>query len=483
MKIELILTLAFALSAVNSSKWGVDEEDGVPVLNAGNFDKFLKDNQHVFVKFYAPWCGHCKTMAPDYKKLASRMAEEADGVPVVKIDATVEKDLASRFGVKGFPTLKFFKNGQPIEYKGGRTENDIYNFIKKKSGDPVKQLSSDEDIAAFAKQSLNVLFVLPEGDDSSLSAFKSLADSVDDLNYAYTHNTKYASTLGLNDKLNLIVFRDFDEGNKSLGFSSTPKLEEFKNFINQVRFPIVMDFDQKVAEKIFGEKKPAIFMFSDDYNAKEVAMFREVANELKGQIYFSISKVKSGFGNKLAGMVDVSKGPAVRIVEVGPTGISKYMVDDISIAGIKKGVEDFKAGKLTAFYKSDPIPTSNDEPVKVIVGNSFKSEVIDNDKFVLVEAYAPWCGHCKKLEPIYTELATKLGKHDNIMIAKMDATKNEFPGLSVRGYPTLALYKPSNKKSPVYYNKERSFNALLEFLEEHTGTKLLAEDERVTTEL
>lgn len=472
-----------AFCATNQTRWNVDEDEGIPVLTTQNFEQFLKDHPYVFVKFYAPWCGHCKKMIPDYQRLAKRMAEETDGVPVVKVDATVEKDLAGKFGVKGFPTLKFFKNGQPIDYKGARTENDIYNFIKKKSGEAAKLLTTDEEINEFAKKSLNVLFVLPTGEDAALATFKALADNIDDLSFAYTHNTNYAKNLDLNDKFNMIVFRDFDDGNKSFSSATAPKLDDLKNFIGQVRFPLVMDFDQKVAERIFGEKKPAIFMFSDDYNVDEVAQFREVAKELKGQIYFSLSKIKSGFGSKLAGMVDVTSGPAVRIVEVGSAGINKYKVDDISIAGMKKAIEDYKAGNLTPFFKSDPIPTENDEPVKVIVGDSFQTEVIDNDKFVLVEAYAPWCGHCKKLEPIYKDLATKLSKHSNLVLAKMDATKNEYPGFNVRGYPTVALYKPGNKKSPVYYNKERSFQLILEFLEEHMKVKLLEEDERVSAEL
>ena len=65
-------------------------------------------------------------MAPDYSKLAERMKTEEDGVPIAKVDATVEKELAEKFQIQGFPTLKMFINGEPVDYNGERTEDGIY---------------------------------------------------------------------------------------------------------------------------------------------------------------------------------------------------------------------------------------------------------------------------------------------------------------------------------------------------------------------
>lgn len=60
--------------------------------------------------------------------------------------------------------------------------------------------------------------------------------------------------------------------------------------------------------------------------------------------------------------------------------------------------------------------------------------------------YAPWCGHCKKLEPIYNELGEKFADKEGVVIAKMDGTANEIDGLAIRGYPTLRFY-PAGKKT------------------------------------
>ena len=163
-----VLAVNFTLA---DNKWGQPEDEHVVVLTNSNFQGFIESYPKVFVKFYAPWCGHCKAMAPDYSKLAERMKTDEDGIPIAKVDATVEKDLAEKYQVQGFPALKMFINGEPVEYGGERTEDAIYEWIKTKTDSQVKELKTLEEYEEFKKNSLAVLMTVSEDDDESVKKY------------------------------------------------------------------------------------------------------------------------------------------------------------------------------------------------------------------------------------------------------------------------------------------------------------------------
>ena len=88
----------------------------------------------------------------------------------------------------------------------------------------------------------------------------------------------------------------------------------------------------------------------------------------------------------------------------------------------------------------------------ITTGRTFKKDVLEVNKDVFVAFHAPWCGHCKRMEPIYNEFARKLAHVDTLRIAKLDATRNEVDGVRIQGYPTFYLFKANAKDKPVEYN-------------------------------
>ena len=101
---------------------------------------------------YAPWCGHCKSLAPEYAKAANTLKEDNSPLRLAKVDATEETELGERFAVRGYPTIKYFHNGNPSDYKGGRTALEIVNWLKKRSGPAAAELSSVEAVKAFTEK-------------------------------------------------------------------------------------------------------------------------------------------------------------------------------------------------------------------------------------------------------------------------------------------------------------------------------------------
>eukprot|EP00971_Amphidinium_carterae_P107501 2129254-Amphidinium_carterae.1 len=131
--------------------------EAVEDLQKDNFEaKVLQGGRNSFVKFYAPWCGHCKALKPAWDKLGE-LHKESTSVLVGDVDCTVPEaePLCSEYGVEGFPTLKYFTSEtgkKGADYEGGREFEDLEKFVKDtlaRKCDPVSKEDCDEQEKAY----------------------------------------------------------------------------------------------------------------------------------------------------------------------------------------------------------------------------------------------------------------------------------------------------------------------------------------------
>merc|ERR1711962_1626703 len=473
MKFSLFMVTA--LMAFSAYAEEITKEEGVLVLTEKNFEGAIADNEFVLVEFYAPWCGHCKALAPEYAKAAGILAEKDSPIKLGKVDATQEGPLAEKFEVRGYPTLKFFRNGKPMEYNGGRTADTIISWVEKKTG-PVAATLADVDAAKkFVEDNeLAVIGFFAEAEGAAAKAFLEVAGAMDDLKFAIGNADIAAEHKVSGDAI--VLFKIFDEGRNDLTEGLTD-VDGVTKFIASNSLPLVVDFNHETAQKIFsGEIKSHLLMFlskgSDDY-ADQHAIATKIAKDYKGQLLFVSIDTDEEDHKRILEFFGMKEDelPGMRIIKLAEledgSDMAKYKPVDGSITeeNIRAFVGDYVDGKLKQHLLSEDIPEDWDKnPVKVLVGKNFEEVAKDAAKHVLVEFYAPWCGHCKQLAPTWDKLGEKFADREDIVIAKMDSTANELEDIKIQGFPTIKLFKKEDNKV-IDYNGERTLEGFSKFLE------------------
>ncbi|KAH0253719.1 disulfide isomerase PDI1 protein, partial [Aureobasidium melanogenum] len=194
-----------------------------------------------------------------------------------------------------------------------------------------------------------------------------------------------------------------------------------------------------------------------------------------GKVNFATIDAKA-FGQHAGNLnLEVGKWPAFAIQDTQKNQKFPFEGTDLSTKKITKFLDDFVAGKVEPSIKSEPIPEKNDGPVTVIVAKNYDEIVMNADKDVLVEFYAPWCGHCKSLAPKYEELGELFKPHSNkVTIAKVDATANDVPD-EIQGFPTIKLFPAHGKGEPIEYSGARTVEDLATFIRENGSNKVDAD--------
>ncbi|XP_069760976.1 protein disulfide-isomerase A2 [Narcine bancroftii] len=454
----------------------ITEDQGVLVLNKHNFERALKENKYLLVEFYTPWCGHCQSFAPEYTTAAGQLKNESSEFKLAKVHAMEEKELASEFDVRSYPTLKFFKGGNrktPADYTGKRNAKGIVSWLKRRAGPSYTFLDSGAEVETFIDSAEIVIvgfFKDLENDD--VKTFSETANDVVEIPFAIANNAEVLEKYGISTST-ITLFKKYDDRRQDFEIDNETGLvkDELSKFININEMHLVTEFLKENNAKIFDVKIDNHILLFINKTIKEqnqcLEHFRDAAASFRGKVLFVYIDV-NGDNDHVLDYFAVKKedAPTIRLINISRVKKYKFPFDEISTSNVRDFCQNSLDGHLEPYLKSEDIPEDWDKnPVKVLVGKNFEEVAFDEKKNVFVEFYAPWCGHCKELAPIWEQLGEKYKDHENIVIAKMDATVNEVESVTVKGFPTIKYFPAGSERKIVDYNGARNLETFARFLD------------------
>ncbi|PHZ16998.1 protein disulfide isomerase [Rhizopus microsporus ATCC 52813] len=467
----LLAAIATTFSALTHT---VLADSDVLSLTDKTFDQSVLGQDLMLVEFFAPWCGHCKALAPEYEKAATTL--KSKNIPLAKVDCTENEDLCQKHDVRGYPTLKVFRKGEAAEYKGARKADGIVSYMEKQALPSVTEVTASN-FDEFKKTD-RVVIIAYAKDDASKETFQTLADkNRENFVFGLVTDEAVAKEHKVTEFPSLVVYTQFDD-ESTFTKPGEFKYDELLEFIKVNSVPLLDEIDASNFQTYAETGLPIAYLFHDNEESKNtiVKEAKALAEKYKGKINFvHIDAKKYGGHADNVGLKQQFPAFSIQHLDNG----AKFPLDQtlaVTRENLERFVDDYVAGKIKPHVKSAEPPAENNGPVKVVVASQFKDIVLDKSKDVFLEVYAPWCGYCKKLEPIWTQLGQVVSQNaaDSVVIAKMDGTENDIPeegGFDVTGFPTLKFFQAETNKL-IDYEGDRSMEDLVKFLNEHNSKGL-----------
>jgi len=462
-----------------------------------------------FTQFYAPWCGHCKRLSPIWDQLSEKFADK-EQVVISKVDCTVETQLCSDQQVTGYPTVKFYNEGnqEGLRYKGQRDIESLEQFIIEQLAGKVEievekveaKSLTEETFGTFTEKGSHFIkFYAPW-----CGHCKRLAPTWDELaqNFADSENIQISKVDCTVDKPvcqkyevrgypTLIFFHD---GEKKESYRGPRDLESLTDFVkkqseasqgSEEEKEVVENAEEIKAEQVEEKKEPTgvIALTVDTFDkhvekgnhfikfyapwcghCKSLApTWTELAAKYENSEDVSISKVDCTVENSVCKKYEVRGYPTLLFFQdgekkttfKGPRDINNF----VSFIDSESGKED--KGEDEGKIPDTLTETSKEGNVLILSENTFDSSA---NGLLFVKFYAPWCGHCKRLAPTWSELADNFKDEEGVNIAKVDCTveKKLCSKHKVSGYPTLLIFRNGVQLSE--YNGKRDLEALVNFI-------------------
>jgi len=406
------------------------------------------------------------------------LREKDSPIKLGKVDGSEEKELLDQHEVTGYPTLKLYRKGQLVPYTGGRMAPEMVDWLEKKIGPSVASLSTLEDVESFIADNEVAVVGFFAGSGPEKEGYEQACLDYDDYGVHYpvriTNDADAIAKFGGKD--GVVLFTRYDNGHKT--YSGDYSVQSIRDFITEHALPNVIEFNHDNAQKLFkrpNDGKSHLLVFHNkslELFDEEIKMLDRVGREFKDQVLFVSVDVAEEDHRRMLEFLGVRHRinndtfPTMRIITMrdGASPV-RFKPEDTTVSeeNVRSFVSDYTAGKVPRDYFVEPLPADwNDRPAKYLTAVNLKQFIEDKEKHSLVMFYAPWCGHCKTLMPVWDQLAEKFIDSD-VVVGKIDATVNEVEGVPpVNSFPTIKLFMKDGTQAE--YNGERTVEGISKFI-------------------
>lgn len=452
-RLFVVLSLALAIFASGPDpEW--QNSKSVVFLDDDNFDEAREKHPKMMVFFYAPWCGHCKTTKPDYTDASEEVMFTAT---MAAVDCTQSKNVCEKFGVKGYPSIKWFdsSDSEGTEYTEGRSSGAFITYIKKQVGDVQENF---------------------EGVDFSKMRVKQLKKILKD---------RGVECKGCTDKsefLDLVVQHHADEKKKPAAKKQGAKKSTLVNgmtFAQERRYKAA----KEVADKGWEENGDVKHLVDYEFEAfreqegKLAVMFyapwcghcktmkpewAKASTELKGQV--TLSAMDCDINPETCRKYNANSYPTVLFFKDKDDTKGKPVAGRTAQAMVKFLTKQMDPNAVPEKFENEPTWGADSGDVIFMTEDHWDQYRQEHPK-MWVMFYAPWCGHCKSMKPSVGKAATQL--KDAMPVVAVDCT--EHTGLcakfGIKGYPSIQYFDSADDKGEEYTGS-RDEGAIVTFCKE-----------------
>jgi len=235
------------------------------------------------VEFYAPWCGHCKHLAPIYDEASIKLKQSKSELQLGKVDCTVETEVASRYEIRGYPTLKYMRSGIVTAYEGGRTLESILDFAKRATSPAVQEITADS-LENFQSEN-RVAFLLVGGSELATDVFNTVAQKLQDSVTFGKAPESLKSHFNTKESGFIVLLNDDDPQIYQGAF----KEEDLVEWVLKNRFPLFVELGPSNFQTIANNGKLTVITAIDPSDPKHntyLDMMKRVAKTFKTHFSF-----------------------------------------------------------------------------------------------------------------------------------------------------------------------------------------------------